>query len=106
MRKGRHMPFDDVCAPSSGPGYCHWSSVTHAHGACAGSVGRSLTSCIGENGTHNHLPHAKAFVVCSTEVKFLLGDVLCEHNAKISLIGRYSLTYLCTWPLFFYCHMT
>ena len=25
------------------------------------SVGRSLTSCIGENGTHNHLPHAKAF---------------------------------------------
>ena len=24
-------------------------------------VGRSLTSCIGENGTHNHLPHAKAF---------------------------------------------
>ena len=36
--------------------------LTHAHDQSVGwSVGQSLTSCIGKNGTHNHLPHAKAF---------------------------------------------
>ena len=32
--------------------------MAHAVGR---SVGRSVTSCIGENGTHHHLPNAKAF---------------------------------------------
>ena len=38
--------------------HAHDQSMVHARDQ---SVGRSLVSCIGENGTHNHLPHAKVF---------------------------------------------
>ena len=48
-------------------------------------VGRSLTSCIGENGTHNHLPHAKAFGNYQSRQKNSLSHPQVSSDLQIDL---------------------